>query len=90
MPEVHSLPSPCQALADLLQHAIDEWVQASEATRQYAVTVPRDPTRQVAPLHPHFFRDMRAAFEQERIARERYIKANNELYACMERHGLIE
>lgn len=85
-----SLPSPCQALANVLQDAINEWVQASEATRKYAVTVPQDLARQLAPLHPQFFGDMQAAFEQERIARERYIRANNELYKCMERHGLIE
>ena len=82
--------SPCEAQAAVLRQAIDEWVEAAEATREYLVRMPSDPTSQVEPLHPGFFRQMQEAHDRERKARLRYIRANNQLYECMERHNLIE
>jgi len=84
------MQSPCEEQAAALREAIDEWVEAAEATREYLVKMPADPAAQVEPLHPGFFRQMQEAHEQERQARMRYIRANNLLYECMERHNLIE
>ncbi|MFQ5921505.1 MAG: hypothetical protein ACE5M4_01540 [Anaerolineales bacterium] len=84
------MQSPCEEQAAALRQAIDEWVEAAEATREYLVKMPSDPTAQVEPLHPGFFRQMQEAHERERKARMRNIRANNSLYECMERHNLIE
>ncbi len=80
---------PCEEQGAALREAIDEWVKAAEATREYLVGMPSDPHAQVEPLHPGFFRQMQEAHEHERKARLRYIRANNLLYDCMERHNLI-
>ena len=82
--------SPCEEQAEDLRQAIDDWVEAAEATREYLVRMSSDSTTQVEPLHPGFFRQMQEAHERERQARLRYIRANNLLYDCMERHDLIE
>lgn len=83
------MQSPCEEQGAALRKAIDEWVKAAEATREYLVGMPSDPHAQVEPLHPGFFRQMQEAHEHERKARLRYIQANNLLYDCMERHNLI-
>ena len=80
---------PCARQAAELREAIDEWVKASEATRKYLVSMPINTSEEVAPLHPGFFREMQQAYERERKARLHYIKANNALYECMDKHGLI-
>ncbi len=81
---------PCARQAAELREAIDEWVTASEATRKYLISAPIDATEELAPLHPGFFREMQQAYERERKARLLYIKANNALYDCMDKHGLID
>jgi hypothetical protein len=90
MAEIDQNQSPCEEQAEALRKIIDEWVDAAEATREYFVRLPAGPTAQVEPLHPGFFRQMQEAHELERQARLRYIRANNLLYDCMERNGLIE
>jgi len=82
--------SPCNEEAEDLRQIIDEWVEAAEATREYLVRMPTGPSAQVEPLHPGFFRQMQEAHDHERQARLRYMRANNLLYDCMERNGLIE
>jgi hypothetical protein len=90
MSEIDEMQSPCEEQAETLRQVIDEWVEAAEATREYLVRMPTGPSAQVEPLHPGFFRQMQEAHERERQARLRYIRANNLLYECMERNGLIE
>jgi hypothetical protein len=90
MSEIDEKQSPCDQQATALRQIIDEWVEAAEATREYLVRMPTGPSAQVEPLHPGFFKQMQEAHERERQARLRYIRANNLLYECMERHGLIE
>ena len=84
------MQSPCEEQAAALRIAIDEWVEAAEATREYLVRMSSDPSAQVEPLHPGFFRQMQEAHEHEHKARMRFIRANNLLYECMGRHNLIE
>jgi hypothetical protein len=81
---------PCQGQAEALRAAIDEWVAASESTRAFMVKLPLDPSETLEPLQPGFFQDMQEAYERERLARERCLIANNALYECMIRHGLID
>lgn len=81
---------PCQEQAEALRAAIDEWVAASEATRSYVVQLPQDPSQTLEPLKPGFFQGMQEAYEREQRARERCILANNALYECMNRLGLID
>jgi hypothetical protein len=90
MSQADEMPTPCEEQAAALRQAIDDWVEAAEETRQYLVKMPTDPSAQVEPLHPGFFRQMQEAHERERQARMRYIEANNRLYECMERNKLIE
>lgn len=90
MSEMSDVQSPCDEQAEALRQIIDEWIEAAEATREYLVKMPTGSSAQVEPLHPGFFRQMQEAHERERQARLRYIRANNLLYDCMERHGLIE
>ncbi len=81
---------PCQEQAEALREAIDEWVEASEATRSYVVRLPKDPSETLEPLRPGFFQGMQEAYEREMRARKRCISANNALYECMNRLGLID
>lgn len=81
---------PCQGQAEALRAAIDEWVAASEWTREFLVKLPLDPSETLEPLKPGFFTEMQEAYERERLARERCILANNALYECMIKHGLID
>lgn len=90
MSETNKIQSPCEKKTGDLRRAIDAWIEAAEATREYLVKMPSDPTAQVEPLHPDFFRQMQEAHEHERKERMRYIRANNLLYECMERHHLIK
>ncbi|MFQ5942097.1 MAG: hypothetical protein ACE5JF_00955 [Anaerolineales bacterium] len=90
MPETIEMKSPCDEEAATLRKAIDEWVEAAEATREYLVGMSSGSAVQVEPLHPGFFRQMQEAHERELQARLRYIQANNLLYECMERNNLIE
>lgn len=81
---------PCQAHAEALRAAIDEWVAASEATRSFVVRLPQDPSDTLEPLQPGFFQGMQEAYEREQAARERCVRTNDELYECMNRLGLID
>ena len=81
---------PCEAKATELRKAIDEWVEAAEATRAYMVRIPLDSAGPMEPLKPGFFSGMQESYDQEMRARQRYVKANNVLYDCMELHGMIE
>lgn len=90
MTEHEDIESYCDEQATALRAAIDDWVEAAEATREYLVKMPSTPATPVEPLHPGFFRQMQEAYERERRARLRYIRANNLLYECMERNGLID
>jgi len=81
---------PCEQEAEALRRAIDEWVKASEATRDYLVTMQQDPQIDLEPLPLGFFEAMQSAYERERRARERCIQANDALYTCMEKHKLID
>lgn len=81
---------PCQDQAEALRAAIDEWVAASESTRSYVVQLPQDPSETLEPLKPGFFQGMQAAYEREQRARQACIRANNALYECMNRLGLID
>ena len=81
---------PCEEQADTLRRAIDEWVKASEATRDYLVTSRQDPLDALEPLAPGFFEAMQKAYERERRARQRCILANDALYECMDKHKLID
>jgi hypothetical protein len=80
----------CEQEAEALRRAIDDWVEASEATRDYLVTMQQDPQIDLEPLPRGFFEAMQNAYERERKARERCIQANDALYACMEKHKLID
>ena len=90
MSEKDRMQPPCEEETSNLRRAIDAWVEAAEATREYLVKMPSDPTARFEPLHPDFFRQMQEAHERERKERMRYIRANNLLYECMERHHLIK
>jgi len=90
MAEAKGNPLPCEEQSADLRRAIDAWVVAAEAAREYLVKMPSDPRAQVEPLHPGFFAQMQGAHELERKARMRYIRANNLLYECMERNNLIK
>lgn len=81
---------PCQQQVESLRQAIEEWVQASEATRDYLVTMRQEPRADLEPLPPGFFAEMQRTHERERRARLRCIEANDALYACMEKHNLID
>ena len=81
--------SPCWEHADALRAAINSWIEASEATRTFMVRMPLEAGADLEPLNPGYFAEMQDAYERERAARERYIEANNALYDCMERHGMI-
>lgn len=81
---------PCQDQAAVLRAAIDEWVKASEATRAFVVQLPQDPSETLEPLKPGFFQGMQEAYEREQRAREACVKANNALYECMNKLGLID
>ena len=90
MSKADEMQSTCEEQATALRQAIEEWVEAAEATREYLINLSSGPTTQVEPLHPGFFRQMQEAHDREQKARMRYIRANNNLYDCMERHNLIE
>jgi hypothetical protein len=81
---------PCKKAADELRQAIKEWVRASEATRDYMIKIPWDITDEQDTVPPGYFEEMKAAFEKERQARAKYIKANIALLDCMRRHDLID
>ncbi len=81
---------PCQQEVEALRQAIDEWVAASEATRDFLVTMRQGPETDLEPLPSGFFDEMQRTHERERRARLRCIQANDALYACMERHRLID
>lgn len=81
---------PCKQAADELREAINEWVEASEATRDFMVTNPWDFADEQDTLPPEYFGRMQQAFEREKDARSRYVKANNDLLECMHKHGLID
>lgn len=81
---------PCQKAADELRQAINEWVRASEATREFMVKIPWDITDEQDTVPPGYFGEMQQAFEQEKRARAKYIKANIALLDCMQRHELID
>lgn len=83
------LRSACLEHADALRQAISAWIEASEASRAFMVRMPLDASANLEPFHPGYFSEMQEAYERERAARERYIEANNALYECMERHGMI-
>jgi hypothetical protein len=86
----HAAVKPCEQQTDALRKAIDEWVKASEATRDYLVTMRQDPSEDFEPLPPGFFAEMQKAHERERRARQRCVEANDALYECMEKHKLID
>lgn len=81
---------PCQEQAEALRAAIDEWVAASESTRSFMVQLPLDSSDTLEPLKPGFFQEMQQAYEKEQRARQACIRANDALYACMNRLGLID
>ena len=81
---------PCQKEVSELQDAIKAWVQASEATRRFMVTLPLDSSKEPDTFPPGYFYEMQEAYEREREARGRYIIANKTLYDCKELHGLID
>jgi hypothetical protein len=82
--------TPCQKEADELREAINNWVHASEETRRYMVKGPWKVDKDHDTFPPGYFRHMQEAFELERTARERYIRANIALFDCMQRHKLID
>ena len=81
---------PCKMETEELRRAIDEWVRASEATLHFQINKPWKVDKDHDTFSPDYFNAMQKAFRRERTARERYIKANLALYACKERHGLIQ
>jgi len=81
---------PCKKAADDLRQAINEWVRASEATRDFMIKIPWDMTEEQDTVPPGYFDEMQKAFVQEKQARAKYIKANIALLDCMQRQGLIE
>jgi len=81
---------PCKKAADELRQAINEWVRASEATREFMVKIPWDMADDQDTVPPGYFGEMQKAFVRERLAREKYIKANIALLDCMQRHELID
>ena len=81
---------PCQKEVSKLLDVIQEWVQASEATRRFMVTLPLDSSKEPDTFPPGYFHEMQEAYEGEKEARERYIAANKALYDCKEHHGWID
>ena len=81
---------PCKKAADELREAINEWVRASEATRDFIVKIPWDLADEQDTIPPGYFGEMQKAFEREKQAREKYIDANIALLDCMRRHDLID
>lgn len=81
---------PCKQAADELRQAINEWVRASEATRDFMIKVPWDMADEQDTVPPGYFDEMQIAFEHEKQARDRYIKANIALLDCMQQHELID
>ncbi|NIS80483.1 MAG: hypothetical protein GTO14_09835 [Anaerolineales bacterium] len=82
--------APCRKEVDELREAINAWVQASEATRRFTITGSWKIDKDHDTFPPGYFREMQEAFERERQARERYIRANIGLFDCMQRHKLID
>ena len=81
---------PCKEAADELRQAINEWVRASEATRDFMIKIPWDMTEEQDTVPPGYFDEMQKAFECEKQARAKYIKANIALLDCMQQHELID
>lgn len=80
---------PCSHETDELRQAIDDWIQASEATRIFTIEHSWSVDKDQDTFSPDYFRAMQKAFDRERKARERYIRANRALYDCKEKHDLI-
>jgi len=81
---------PCKQAADELREAINEWVRASEATRDFMIKIPWDMADEQDTVPPGYFDEMKEAFDQEKQARAKYIKANIALLDCMRRYDLID
>ncbi len=80
---------PCDKESDELRNAIHDWIQASEATRQFIIDHKWSVEDDQDTFSPDYFRAMQKAFAKEREARERYIQTNRKLYDCKEEHDLI-
>ena len=81
---------PCQKEVSELKDAIWKWVKALEATRRFTVQVPVDRYKEPDTFPPGYFREMEEAYKREKDAREHYMKANQALYTCKEKHGLLD
>ena len=81
---------PCKKVADELREAINEWVRASEATRDFMIKIPWDMADEQDTIPPGYFDEMKEAFDREKQARAKYIKANIALLDCMQRNELID
>lgn len=81
---------PCTEHAEILRRAIRDWVNASESTLAFRVKVPPGPDDDFEVFPPGYFQEMEEAYDQERKARERYIRGNNALFDCKNRYGLID
>jgi hypothetical protein len=82
--------NPCQKEVTELRDAIWAWVKALEASRQFTVSIPVDQYEEPDTYPPDYFRKMEEAYKKEKEAREHYMKANQALYSCKEKHGLLD
>ncbi len=81
---------PCTEYAEILRRSIQDWVTASESTLAFQVKVPPGPEDEFDVFPPGYFQEMEEAYDDEHKARERYIRANNALFDCKNRYGLID
>ena len=81
---------PCQKEVSELLDAIWAWVKALEATRKFSVPLPIDGYKEPDTYPPGYFREMEEVHKREKEARERYMKVNQALYSCKEKHGLLD
>lgn len=75
---------PCAEERKRAIEAAEVWEQATEETRRFMVTRPLDTEAVVEPRPPSYFEEMNLAFENEELARKKYVLAMSALAECQE------
>jgi len=81
---------PCQKEREEFKEAMQEWVNATNASKEFVVDKPLDPIKDIAPKPVEYLERMKEVYDRENKAREKFIEMNNKLLDCEAKHRRTE